>query len=67
MNAKPTPVSEARPLSAEPAPRPAAPTYGIPVVDSRQLFGQTQEIGIMHEGALYRLKITRQGKLILNK
>ena len=25
------------------------------------------EIGIEHHGALYRLKITRQGKLILNK
>ena len=25
------------------------------------------EIGIDHDGSLYRLKITRQGKLILNK
>lgn len=26
-----------------------------------------REIGIEHHGALYRLKVTRQGKLILNK
>jgi hemin uptake protein HemP len=39
----------------------------MPVVESRQLFGRTTEIGIMHHGSLYRLKITRQGKLILNK
>ncbi|WP_407946669.1 hemin uptake protein HemP [Pararhizobium mangrovi] len=34
---------------------------------SRELFGPRTEIGIEHGGALYRLKITRQGKLILNK
>ena len=39
----------------------------MPVFDSAQLFGAANEIGIMHQGALYRLKITRQGKLILNK
>ncbi|MGF0539016.1 hemin uptake protein HemP [Agrobacterium sp. ES01] len=39
----------------------------VPVVDSRDLFNGKQEVGIIHEGALYRLKITRQGKLILNK
>tara|TARA_R110002020_G_scaffold58372_4_gene160063 strand:+ start:26185 stop:26394 length:210 start_codon:yes stop_codon:yes gene_type:complete len=39
----------------------------LPVFDSKQLFGSSSEIGIMHQGSLYRLKITRQGKLILNK
>lgn len=39
----------------------------MPVLDSRKLFGPAQEIGILHQGSLYRLKITRQGKLILNK
>jgi hemin uptake protein HemP len=34
---------------------------------SEALFRGTHEIGIEHHGALYRLKITRQGKLILNK
>lgn len=55
--------------------RPAAPmerdfrTQVTPVrtVDSGSLFGGEHEIGIEHHGALYRLKITRQGKLILNK
>lgn len=37
------------------------------VFDSAQLFGASTEIGILHQGSMYRLKITRQGKLILNK
>lgn len=36
-------------------------------VSSAALFGSEHEIGIDHRGSLYRLKITRQGKLILNK
>ena len=36
-------------------------------VASDTLFRGDHEIGIEHHGALYRLKITRQGKLILNK
>lgn len=36
-------------------------------VSSEALFDGTYEIGIDHGGSLYRLKITRQGKLILNK
>ncbi|WP_343040475.1 hemin uptake protein HemP [Nitratireductor arenosus] len=36
-------------------------------VTSEALFDGAQEIGIEHGDALYRLKITRQGKLILNK
>lgn len=37
------------------------------IIESRALFGDRKEIGIEHDGAVYRLKITRQGKLILNK
>ncbi|KXF77797.1 hypothetical protein ATN84_08600 [Paramesorhizobium deserti] len=37
-------------------------TYG-----SSELFDGSTEVGIEHAGSLYRLKITRQGKLILNK
>jgi len=37
------------------------------VVDSRELFAGEHEIGIVHAGETYRLRITRQGKLILNK
>ncbi|TAM98896.1 MAG: hemin uptake protein HemP [Rhizobiaceae bacterium] len=49
--------------------RAAAPLSPSPArtILSEQLFRGTHEIGIEHHGALYRLKITRQGKLILNK
>ena len=34
---------------------------------SKQLFGQAREVLIDHGGQTYRLRITRQGKLILCK
>lgn len=46
------------------------PTYVRPLartLSSDALFHGDHEIGIEHRGSLYRLKITRQGKLILNK
>ncbi len=39
----------------------------IRVLESRELFGGDSEILIRHDDAVYRMKITRQGKLILNK
>lgn len=49
----------------------AAPRQSEPAdprtLDSAKLFAGRTEIVINHDGALYRLKITRQGKLILNK
>lgn len=39
----------------------------LTTLSSSALFQGSREIGIEHFGALYRLKITRQGKLILNK
>lgn len=36
-------------------------------LSSDAIFLGEREIGIEHQGSLYRLKITRQGKLILNK
>ncbi|WP_438752534.1 hemin uptake protein HemP [Pararhizobium sp. O133] len=50
---------------AGPAPAPANQTQRI--VESRELFRGDNEILISHDGAIYRMKITRQGKLILNK
>lgn len=38
-----------------------------PVYESRNLFGTSREIRIEHAGETYRLKITKLGKLILNK
>ncbi|OJT96160.1 MAG: hemin uptake protein HemP [Rhizobium sp. 63-7] len=40
---------------------------GPRVIDTSDLFAGDSEVIIRHEGALYRMKITRQGKLILNK
>ncbi|WP_417411613.1 hemin uptake protein HemP [Hoeflea sp.] len=37
------------------------------VIESTKLFGKSREVAIEHDGAVYRLKITKQGKLILNK
>ena len=50
---------------AVPAFLPAGQTQRI--VESRELFRGENEILISHDGAIYRMKITRQGKLILNK
>ena len=36
-------------------------------IDSRDLFRCRDEIVIKHGGQMYRLRITRYGKLILNK
>lgn len=36
-------------------------------VRSETLLGGCKELPIWHEGQLYRLQITRQGKLILTK
>jgi hemin uptake protein HemP len=52
-------------MSARPLSRDVAGT--IPVFSSAALFKGTQEIAIEHQGSIYRLRITRQGKLILNK
>lgn len=37
------------------------------IVESTDIFRGHNEIMIRHEGVIYRMKITRQGKLILNK
>lgn len=56
-----SPADNIREYSANPLDR------GVRVVTSESLFRGTHEIGIEHSGSMYRLKITRQGKLILNK
>lgn len=54
--------SPVTPRSRDVSLEPQIKTYG-----SRELFNGSREVGIEHGGSLYRLKITRQGKLILNK
>ena len=56
-----------RPQPPTPRERPAPAALVARSFSSEELFEGATEIGIVHEGALYRLKITRQGKLILNK
>ncbi|MDZ7855805.1 hemin uptake protein HemP [Sphaerotilus sp.] len=52
------------PAAGSPAPSPASDT---PRLSSAQLFGQGSEVHIEHGDALYRLRITSLGKLILTK
>ena len=37
------------------------------VIDAGELFAGRREVDIRHAGQVYRLRITRNGKLILNK
>ena len=39
----------------------------IPLLDSAALFAGRSEIHIRHEGQIYRLRATRNGKLVMNK
>ncbi len=39
----------------------------IEVLSSKEIFGDDQEVIIEHEGERYRLRITRRGRLILQK
>lgn len=47
--------------------RPGAEMRPVRTLSSASLFEGTKEIAIEHGESVYRLKITRQGKLILNK
>lgn len=38
-----------------------------PVIDSQELLQGNAEVLINHQGSLYRLRLTRSGKLILHK
>jgi hemin uptake protein HemP len=43
------------------------PLAGTPVIDSAQLLADRKEVQICHAGEVYRLRVTKNGKLILNK
>lgn len=59
-------ITADRMLRTSPMPAVRQPVQ-VRTVTSDSLFLGMHEIGIEHRGSLYRLKITRQGKLILNK
>ena len=63
VNATPMPANPAGTTNNSPAPRKHDPR----VIDSRELFGQHAEVRLRHGNEEYRLRITRQGKLILTK
>jgi hemin uptake protein HemP len=54
-------------------PTSSLPTDSIPLtafpklITSDELFGEERQVLIDHAGAVYRLQITKQGKLILTK
>lgn len=54
---RPRPLQQAADRQPEP----------VRTISSEALFEGRTEIAIDHSGSIYRLKITRQGKLILNK
>jgi len=57
-------------LKSDPPPRtdPARTLgQGTRVFTSAELFGGDDEIVVLHNGATYRLRVTRQDKLILTK
>ena len=58
------------PSQNEPPPEPGDGEGETPPaleVDSRELFRGRREIRISHGGEVYRLRVTRNGRLILNK
>lgn len=58
MNDAPSPQHDGSPADSNAAQR---------SVSSRELLGGERELLIDHEGQIYRLRVTRNGKLILHK
>lgn len=56
-------------MKIAPPPTPPAPASRpeLPRLQSRELFGSRNEILIEHQGETYRLRLTRNDKLILTK
>lgn len=61
----PTCAQPASPVTAAPAPAWASGTG--PVLSSQAVLQGRSQVAIEHNGAVYRLQTTRQGKLILTK
>ena len=54
-------------LTEAPAQTAATVPRQVRRVESAQLFGEYDELQILHQGAIYRLRRTRSAKLILTK
>jgi hemin uptake protein HemP len=55
------------PSNRHPTPVSASPVRELKRVSTDELIGPEREVLIRHAGCDYRLRITRQGKLILTK
>ena len=60
-------MSQPEPLGTSHSPAPVRTADDTRQLDSQVLFGAARELLIQHNGALYRLRMTRAGKLILTK
>jgi len=60
-------MSQPEPLGTSHPPAPLRAPGDTRQLDSQTLFGAARELLIRHNGALYRLRMTRAGKLILTK
>lgn len=69
MNPTPDTASAASHSSTpvQDAPAFAHENHSVPVVPSAELLRGQKAVAIDHNGSLYRLQTTRQGKLILTK
>jgi hemin uptake protein HemP len=74
MNVKPAEDATTKltaPGRAQPSHSPVRPTpvksNGPQTLDSHELLGNQAMVLIQHQGEIYRLQTTRQGKLILTK
>ena len=69
MNTDPTCSSDGTSPPAQHLPMVAAadPGHAVPVLPSAELLRGQKAVAINHNGSLYRLQTTRQGKLILTK
>ena len=54
-------------VAGDPKDEPVEPSKAVKVWQSAELFGEAKLVQIEHHGEVYQLRITRQGKLILNK
>jgi hemin uptake protein HemP len=64
------PCSTEHAEAADPGSAPAGERSGnarLPVLDSQAVLQGRSSVAIEHNGAVYRLQTTRQGKLILTK
>lgn len=61
------PSNPAEPQQAEPTNAEASLPLAARIINSKSLFGESRIIHIEHRGMIYRMSITNQNRLILQK